>query len=86
MTQCGVSLCRFLKVKTNFNNAQCNTSLTSRVSIAKLKALLEWQKNQNLNDGVMKLTLKMSRIKLVFPRDSLQTIPVPQCTFPFYFF
>lgn len=86
MTQCGVNLCRFFKVKTNFNNTQCNTSLTSRVSIAKLKAVLEWQKNQNLNDGVMKLTLKMSRIKFIFPRDSSQTILVPQCTFSFYFF
>lgn len=59
-----------------------DTCLTNRFSEAKWKAV-RMAGNQNLNYWAMELSLKMSSLESIFPKEISQNILVPLCDFFF---
>lgn len=61
-----------------------DTCLTNRFSEAKWKAV-RMAGNQNLNYWAMELSLKMSSLESIFPKEVSQNILVPLCDFFIFF-
>lgn len=61
-----------------------DTCLTNRFSEAKWKAV-RMAGNQNLNYWAMELSLKMSSLESIFPKEISQNILVPLCDFFLFF-